>query len=414
VDEKNEMLHTNMWLNYGWKDYKLHWNETEYGGVKSIRLPSKMIWTPDILMYNSADEDIDSMYPTNIVVYSDGSLSWVPLGLYISSCSINIKWFPFDDQICQMKFGSWTYDGSKINLTARLDTIDISNYQASGEWDLIDYPAKRSVLTYECCPEPYIDITFTIHIRRRTLYYGFNLIIPCALISSLTLLTFFLPPDAGEKISLGITILLSLSVFSLTVADSVPTTSLAVPLLGVYFASIMVMCTLSVIMTVLVLNFHHRNPDMYEMPLWIRKVVCEWMAWAMRMSRPGKDLSRQFLLRKAKMRELEARTPPSVSLISNVKDVDNSIPLNDFPPVRGIRMHMDDHGILNVKNELLAILNELRFITHKIKEDADAVEDINDWKFAAMVIDRLCIWVFSACMVVTTLGIFFSAPNLFG
>jgi len=65
----------------------------------------------------------------------------------------------------------------------------------------------------------YIDITFSIHIRRRTLYYGFNLIIPCALISMLTLLTcliipcalismltlltFILPPDEGEKIGLG-------------------------------------------------------------------------------------------------------------------------------------------------------------------------------------------------------------------
>jgi len=61
------------------------------------------------------------------------------------------------------------------------------------------------VEVYECCPEPYIDITFSIHIRRRTLYYGFNLIIPCALISMLTLLTFILPPDEGEKIGLGTT-----------------------------------------------------------------------------------------------------------------------------------------------------------------------------------------------------------------
>jgi len=66
-----------------------------------------------------------------------------------------------------------------------------------------DTPAVRNVEKYECCPEPYIDITFSIHIRRRTLYYGFNLIIPCALISMLTLLTFILPPDEGEKIGLG-------------------------------------------------------------------------------------------------------------------------------------------------------------------------------------------------------------------
>ena len=68
---------------------------------------------------------------------------------------------------------------------------------------VLGVPAKRNVVQYDCCPEQYIDITFTIHIRRRTLYYGFNLIIPCVLISSMALLTFTLPPDAGEKISLG-------------------------------------------------------------------------------------------------------------------------------------------------------------------------------------------------------------------
>lgn len=40
-------------------------------------------------------------------------------------------------------------------------------------------------------------------IRRRTLYYGLNLLIPCVLISALALLVFLLPADSGEKISLG-------------------------------------------------------------------------------------------------------------------------------------------------------------------------------------------------------------------
>ena len=61
----------------------------------------------------------------------------------------------------------------------------------------------RNVVKYSCCPEQYVDITFTIHIRRLTLYYGFNIIIPCALTSVLALATFLQPPDAGEKIGLG-------------------------------------------------------------------------------------------------------------------------------------------------------------------------------------------------------------------
>lgn len=64
-------------------------------------------------------------------------------------------------------------------------------------------PGKRNEIYYNCCPEPYIDITFAIIIRRRTLYYFFNLIIPCVLIASMALLGFTLPPDSGEKLSLG-------------------------------------------------------------------------------------------------------------------------------------------------------------------------------------------------------------------
>lgn len=64
-------------------------------------------------------------------------------------------------------------------------------------------PGIKNTITYACCPEPYVDITFTIQIRRRTLYYFFNLIVPCVLISSMALLGFTLPPDSGEKLTLG-------------------------------------------------------------------------------------------------------------------------------------------------------------------------------------------------------------------
>ena len=59
----------------------------------------------------------------------------------------------------------------------------------------------------------------------------------------------------------------------------------------------------------------------------MRIVVCEWLAWLVRIKRPGRELSLDELRRKRRVRQLETLIPPSASLISNVKDIDNTIPL---------------------------------------------------------------------------------------
>jgi nicotinic acetylcholine receptor len=114
VDEKNQIITTNIWLNWEWTDVNMRWNESEYGDIKDIRMPPSSLWKPDILMYNSASEAFDGTYPTNVVVTSKGVCTYIPPGIFKSSCQIDITWFPFDDQNCEMKFGSWTYNGFKV------------------------------------------------------------------------------------------------------------------------------------------------------------------------------------------------------------------------------------------------------------------------------------------------------------
>ena len=65
-------------------------------------------------------------------------------------------------------------------------------------------PAQRNVKFYTCCDEPYLDITFNITMRRKTLFYTVNLIIPCMGISFLTILVFYLPSDSGEKVNISL------------------------------------------------------------------------------------------------------------------------------------------------------------------------------------------------------------------
>lgn len=101
--------------------------------------------------------------------------------------------------------------------------------------------AKRNVVYYPCCPEPFPDVTFTIHLRRRTLYYTHNIIVPCVMLSCLTLLVFWMSPDSGEKVTLGLTVLLAFSVFMLLIAENMPATSNFVPLIG-QFSCINYLC----------------------------------------------------------------------------------------------------------------------------------------------------------------------------
>uniref|UniRef100_A0A1I7T1A8 Neur_chan_LBD domain-containing protein n=1 Tax=Caenorhabditis tropicalis TaxID=1561998 RepID=A0A1I7T1A8_9PELO len=245
-----------------WTDHYLTWDPSEFGNIKEVRLPINNIWKPDVLLYNSVDQQFDSTWPVNAVVLYTGNVTWIPPAIIRSSCAIDIAYFPFDTQHCTMKFGSWTYSGFFTDLINT--TISPATYKPNGEWELLGLTSRRSIFFYECCPEPYYDVTFTVSIRRRTLYYGFNLLLPCMLISSLALLSFTLPADCGEKLNLGVTIFMSLCVFMIMVAEAMPQTSDALPLIQIYFSCIMFQVGASVVATVIALNFHHRSPEQYK------------------------------------------------------------------------------------------------------------------------------------------------------
>jgi len=104
-----------------------------------------------------------------------------------------------------MKFGSWTNDGFRldINFYNNKSEVDTSDYITSNEWALVAYPAVKHVEYYACCIEPYPDLTFTIKLKRIAVFYNYILVLPCVLLSFLTLVIFWLPPESPAKMMLG-------------------------------------------------------------------------------------------------------------------------------------------------------------------------------------------------------------------
>lgn len=163
--------------------------------------------------------------------------------------------------------------------------IDLKEYQESVEWDLMRVIGTRHEKWYPCCNYPFVDITYYIDIRRKTLFYTINLITPCVGITFLTSLVFYLPSDSNNKITLCISVLVSLTVFFLLLIEIIPPTSLVIPLIGRYLLFTMILISLSVMITVIILNIHYRSATTHPMSDTIRTVFIKWLPKLLRVSR---------------------------------------------------------------------------------------------------------------------------------
>jgi len=93
-------------------------------------------------------------------------------------------------------------------------------------------------------------------------------------------------------------------VFFLLLAEIIPPTSLVVPLIGKYLLFTMILVTLSIIVTVIVLNVHFRSPSTHTMAPWVRKVFLDILPRLLVMRRPNP--AKQRVLRAALAAEREA------------------------------------------------------------------------------------------------------------
>uniref|UniRef100_A0A4W3JLE5 Cholinergic receptor, nicotinic, alpha 6 n=1 Tax=Callorhinchus milii TaxID=7868 RepID=A0A4W3JLE5_CALMI len=419
VDEVNQILETNLWLRHIWNDYKLRWNPVDFDGIEQIRVPSDKIWKPDIVLYNNAVGDFQVEDKTKALLKYDGTVTWIPPAIFKSSCPMDITYFPFDYQNCSMKFGSWSYDKAKIDLIIIGSKVNLKDFWESGEWEIIDAPGYKHDIKYNCCEEIYTDITYSFYIRRLPLFYSVNLIIPCLLISFLTVLVFYLPSDCGEKVTLCISVLLSLTVFLLVITETIPSTSLVIPLIGEYLLFTMIFVTLSIVITVFVLNVHYRTPTTHTMPGWVRKIFLHFLPRVMLMRRPlgeKQPEKSRGARRKANCPKTDTtnyleygdfKIPKEQPICScrHPKESCESVPCSLSRQVSPQSLNaLFAFSVLSP--EVHQAIDCVKYIAENMKSQNEAKEVEDDWKYVAMVIDRIFLWVFVLVCILGTAGLF--------
>ncbi|KAE8749187.1 hypothetical protein FOCC_FOCC004094 [Frankliniella occidentalis] len=321
--------------------------------------------------------------------------------------------------------------------------VDLSEFYMSVEWDILEVPAVRNEKFYTCCDEPYLDITFNITMRRKTLFYTVNIIIPCMGISFLTVLTFYLPSDSGEKVTLSISILISLHVFFLLVVEIIPPTSLVVPLLGKYLIFAMILVSISICVTVVVLNVHFRSPQTHKMAPWVKRVFIHILPRLLVMRRP----QYQF--------EANRWFTPATVMLRSLQDDDScygpfqAAPCPDeMQRMHGAQAHQAHQGTkratmretLSDREDTTGCCSAVRTCGggtrpssppggrgaapgqilvplppqgHRFSHAHCPPQVKEDWKYVAMVLDRLFLWIFTLAVLVGTAGIILQAPSLY-
>lgn len=273
IDESAHSMETTVWLRMMWHDTYLRWEPGNYSGIEVVRIPVKKIWTPDLAVYNNRGSM--QMLEPLAVVYSDGTVLYIPPARIKSHCNLDLRYFPMDIQVCTIKVGSWTYDGNTIDLEFfnSLENIDLTDFEPNLEWNVLKAEAKKNVKYYKCCNEPYPDLTFTLHLQRLNGYYKFVYIGPAVLLALLAPFIFLLPPADTQKATLGVGLLICFTFFFGSMGNSLPPFNSSTPLLHKYYMTQYVLIVLSIMLSTLVANIARKAIRVIHPPAILSKVV---------------------------------------------------------------------------------------------------------------------------------------------
>lgn len=243
LDIRDQVLVLNAKVLLRWYDPQLAWNISEWNGTNYLNVPYSSLWVPDIMLYNTAVDESQSpsdLYKSMVQVDHKGQASWAASVTLKASCSIDIKWFPFDSQSCTLTFGSQSYTRSRLNLKFRrqprnADAMKGEFHYNNGDWNINRLTSDQSNGKYDWSHESYTLLDYRFELTRLYKYYLIYLVLPCLGLIFLGPFMFYIPADSGERTGFGITVVLSLSVYLLVISDKLPEKSDKTPLVGALY-----------------------------------------------------------------------------------------------------------------------------------------------------------------------------------
>uniref|UniRef100_A0A5K3EM91 Neur_chan_LBD domain-containing protein n=1 Tax=Mesocestoides corti TaxID=53468 RepID=A0A5K3EM91_MESCO len=461
LDEKYQRLKSNVWLRMSWHDYRLAWDPSEFAGIQSINIAAHKLWKPDIVVLNNVDGEFEARWKPNMILHSNGDVLWIPPAIFKTSCAIDVRFFPFDQQTCHMDLGSWTYTNNQVEIKFynNQTTIDLSDYVANGGWDFLEGPGYL----HFHAPPRYEDlqlthnvrygrasnrpisarVTFKIVLRRKPLFYITNLIIPCILIVLLSVCVFYLPTNAGEKITLSISILVTLVVYMILVSKILPSGPKTIPLLSQFLLFTFAMTFLALCITAgVIINLYHRNPKNHPtMSRWVFRMFIEWLPVVLCLQRTTKAPRTRTNSTMGRFGKIDTTSTadntedelsesaffpcgPETSRNNHPNAFENVLVMQNLWE-EGCKEKKSTSCVgrtkpipieatpISIGRSLETIIKSVDRIVRRVAAEERERQVSEDWKYVASIIDRVQLIIFICAIAGGTLTILMNAPYIF-
>ena len=268
-DSVSQSLTGTFWLTQIWQDDRLKWDPKDYQNATDLRVAATTVWRPDITLYNPSDGmhyPGEAEHQVMALVLHTGVVRWSPIVSYSVTCPVELRYFPFDVQVCNLKFGSWIHSTQLIYLSIKdkVNTQYFKNAEEEGRqnekvtknnaWILHSTKAHENIETY--LDVGYQDVKYFLILQRNSTQYLWNLIYTCMILCFLCIFSFCVPVDSGERLSLSLSILVSLSVYQLLASDMIPIGTKSTPIITIFIFGLVLLVAFSIFISMLNCRIH--------------------------------------------------------------------------------------------------------------------------------------------------------------
>ncbi|XP_050925213.1 5-hydroxytryptamine receptor 3A [Lates calcarifer] len=255
-----------VWIFMSWQNQYISWNPSDFCGISRVSLPTEVLWKPDLTIEEMTEKDKAPPSP-HLTIFSTGVILIQNDQVLVSTCRMHVYKFPFDTQTCTLTFKSVIHSVDEIQLVHDTNSSQATEWsrevmRTQYEWLFIDMTVSNQTVTKFGLEQDVI--MYTISMKRRSVLYIVNFILPVLFFLGLDLASFLISDNGGEKLGFQVTVLLAVTVMQLILNEILPSSSNRIPLIAVYCIGIFSLMMLSLLETILVLYLIEKDNEADE------------------------------------------------------------------------------------------------------------------------------------------------------